>query len=363
MAARAIRPVFSFQLATAAGAEGPSPCAAVSQGAATGTAGARQAGGEGVGVTMDALTWHAPGSSPRRVMIVDDEDLVRASLADMVALSGYQVCGQACDGYEAARLIGSANPDIVLMDIVMPTMDGIEALQIINATRPTCFLVLSAYCSPSLLSKVAQAGAQGYLMKPCRPSDLVPAIETAIAQFERSRLSLEAERIESFFERAWSHVGAGSPLGRALDDALVEACALPGCRPYVLAAKRGSRLRALSVRGLAGVLPGQILGPGDGRLGVALRRKGICRAHIIGAADGQAAVLSLQVPLGGSSLGCLCLFAPEGYSFTRREEVLLRAMARGVAAVLSRTRENRPFAWDTWLNRRLGRTLVARRRR
>ena len=311
---------------------------------------------------MDALTW-TQGSSPRRVMIVDDEDLVRASLADMVELSGYQVCGQAANGYEAARLIGSAHPDIVLMDIMMPTMDGVEALQIINATRPTCSLIISAYCSPGLLEQVTRAGAQGYLMKPFRPSDLVPAIETALAQFERSRLATEVDRIESFFERAWSQASAGSSLCRALEGALVEACGMMDEIGYVLVAKRGARLRALSARGLNGILPGQTLGPADGRLGVALRRKGICRSHLIGAPSDRAAVLSMQVPLGGGALGCLCLLAPEGYSFTPREESLLRAMVRGLTTLLFRVRESRPHAWDMWLDRRLGRAPVARRRR
>ncbi|HHX38788.1 MAG TPA: response regulator [Armatimonadetes bacterium] len=311
---------------------------------------------------MDALTW-TQGSSPRRVMIVDDEDLVRASLADMVELSGYQVCGQAANGYEAARLIGSAHPDIVLMDIMMPTMDGVEALQIINATRPTCSLIISAYCSPGLLEQVTRAGAQGYLMKPFRPSDLVPAIETALAQFERSRLSTEIDRIEAFFERAWSQASAGSSIGRALEGALVEACGLIEETGYVLVVRQGARMRALSVRGVKGISPGQTLGPADGRLGVALQRQGICRSHLIGAPSDQAAVLSLQVALDDGVLGCLCLLAPEGYSFTRREECLLRAMVRGLSTFLFRVRESRPHAWNMWLDRRLGRAPVARRRR
>lgn len=295
-------------------------------------------------------------------MIVDDEDLVRTSLSDMLELAGYQVCGQAPNGYEATRLANSARPDIILIDLVMPVMDGVEALEIINATQPSCALVLSAYCSPSLLEKVSAAGAQGYLMKPCRQADLVPAIETAIAQFRRCRTAIDGERIAGLFDAAWSTIERGASPGPAAERALAAACHLAGHTAFALVMRRGARLQALCARGLTHITRGTFVGPANGPLGRALRAKTLCQHRLVGAPAHATSVLSVPLLMGETFEGCLCLFAPDGHRFSRQEERLVGAAGRALAGLLQRLQSERPHSWSRWLSPETRRTRVLRRR-
>ncbi|NLC59536.1 MAG: response regulator [Armatimonadetes bacterium] len=312
---------------------------------------------------MESAPWLVSGRAPWRVLIVEDEDLVRSILADMVELSGYEVCGQARDGYEATRMVGTTAPDVILMDIMMPTMNGVEALQLINASRPTCAVFLSAYCSPSLLDQVTAAGAQGYLVKPCQPSDLVPAIETAIAQFQRSRVAEEAERIEIRFQRAWAEQRAGGSIGPAVAQALADACGVMGHTAFALAVRRGTRLYTRIAHGVRGIAPGRVLGPADGRLGAALQRQTSCQLRLVGAPTDQTSVLSAPVNAGPAFTGCLYLFAPEGRRFTHREERLISTTAHAAAGLLQRLQASCPQSWQRWLRRQwCGRTIALRRR-
>lgn len=310
---------------------------------------------------MDATAWFARGTSQYRVMVVDDEPLVRASLADMVEIAGYQCCGQASDGYEATRLVHDCNPDVVLMDLFMPTMDGIEALQIINVTRPTCAIVLTAHCSPQLVRDAAAAGAQGYLIKPCRPLDLVPAIETAVAQFERSRVAAECERIDALVGRAWAHIEAGGSPAAAVERALAAACQVIGRPSYALLARRGTRMQVRSARGLRSGVAGSLLGPCSGALGMSLRRAAPCELRLAGAPTEQAAALVAPVLARPALEGCLCLLAPEGTHFSEREGRLAGLAARSVAWLLQRAASERAAAWHRWARPALAPALAGRR--
>lgn len=122
-----------------------------------------------------------------RVIIVDDEALIRMDLKESLTNQGYLVIGDAGDGRSGINLARKLNPDIVIMDIKMPDLDGIEAARILTEERIAPVLLLSAYSQQELLRRATQAGVAGYLVKPFRESDLAPAIEVALARFNEFR--------------------------------------------------------------------------------------------------------------------------------------------------------------------------------
>jgi AmiR/NasT family two-component response regulator len=122
-----------------------------------------------------------------RVIIADDESLIRMDLREMLTNQGYLVVGEVGDGRSAVNLARELRPDIVIMDIKMPDMDGIEAAKILTEERLAPVLLLSAYSQQELVQRARQAGVAGYLVKPFRESDLPPAIEVALARFSEYR--------------------------------------------------------------------------------------------------------------------------------------------------------------------------------
>lgn len=127
-----------------------------------------------------------------RVIIADDESLIRMDLREMLTNLGYLVVGEAGDGRSAVNLARELRPDIVIMDVKMPDMDGIEASRILTEERIAPVLLLSAYSDQGLVQRARQAGVAGYLVKPFRESDLTPAIEVVLARFSEFR-ALERE--------------------------------------------------------------------------------------------------------------------------------------------------------------------------
>lgn len=122
-----------------------------------------------------------------RIIIADDESLIRMDLREMLTNLGYLVIDEAGDGRKAVELARSLKPDIVLMDIKMPEMDGIEAAKILTEEKIAPVLLLSAYSQQELVQRAQEAGVAGYLVKPFRESDLTPAIEVALARFSEFR--------------------------------------------------------------------------------------------------------------------------------------------------------------------------------
>ena len=122
-----------------------------------------------------------------RVIIADDESLIRMDLREMLTNLGYLVVGEVGDGRSAVNLARELRPDIVLMDIKMPDMDGIEAAKMLTEERIAPVLLLSAYSQQELVQRAQQAGVTGYLVKPFRESDLAPAIEVALSRFSEFR--------------------------------------------------------------------------------------------------------------------------------------------------------------------------------
>ncbi len=119
-----------------------------------------------------------------RVIIADDESVIRADLREMLANLNYLVVGEVGDGLSAVNLAREVKPDVVIMDIKMPDMDGIEAARILTREKVAPVLLLTAYSQRELVDRAKDAGVVGYLVKPFREQEVVPAIEIALARFQ-----------------------------------------------------------------------------------------------------------------------------------------------------------------------------------
>jgi AmiR/NasT family two-component response regulator len=132
-----------------------------------------------------------PNPAPR-VLIAEDEALIRLDLAEMLAEEGYDVVGQAEDGETAVALAEELRPDLVILDIKMPRLDGIAAAQRVAALRIAPVVILTAFSQRDLVEQARDAGAMAYVVKPFSMTDLVPAIEMAVSRFaEIKQLELE----------------------------------------------------------------------------------------------------------------------------------------------------------------------------
>jgi response regulator NasT len=119
----------------------------------------------------------------RRVVIAEDEALIRMDLAEMLGEEGYEVVGQAGDGQKAIELARELRPDLVILDVRMPVLDGIAAAEVIAGERIAPVVILTAFSQRDLVTRARDAGAMAYLVKPFQRSDLVPAIEMAVSRF------------------------------------------------------------------------------------------------------------------------------------------------------------------------------------
>jgi response regulator NasT len=124
--------------------------------------------------------------TPYRVVIAEDEALIRLDLKEMLEEPGqdaYVVVGEASDGDTAVRLAAELRPDLVIMDVKMPVMDGISAAEQITARRLAPVVILTAFSQRDLVQRASSAGAMAYLVKPFTKAELVPAIEIAVSRF------------------------------------------------------------------------------------------------------------------------------------------------------------------------------------
>jgi response regulator NasT len=117
-----------------------------------------------------------------RVLIAEDETIIRLDLRGLLERGGFEVCAEARDGEEAVRLASETKPDVALLDVKMPNLDGIEAARRILDERPIPIVMVTAYGERELVARAVEAGVFGYLVKPFRETDLLPAIETARAR-------------------------------------------------------------------------------------------------------------------------------------------------------------------------------------
>lgn len=122
-----------------------------------------------------------------RVIIADDESVIRADLREMLTALGYLVIAEAADGLSALNSARELKPDVVIMDIKMPNMDGIEAARVLTQERIAPVLLLTAYSQRDLVDRAKEAGVVGYLVKPFREQEIGPAIDIALARFQEFR--------------------------------------------------------------------------------------------------------------------------------------------------------------------------------
>jgi two-component system, response regulator PdtaR len=147
----------------------------------------------------------SPTSQPaaaRTVLVAEDEALIRMDLVEMLAEEGYDVVGEAGDGARAVELAEELRPDLVILDVKMPVLDGIAAAERIAGQRIAPVVILTAFSQRELVERARDAGAMAYLVKPFTQTDLVPAIEMAVSRFaELSMLEAEVadltERLET----------------------------------------------------------------------------------------------------------------------------------------------------------------------
>jgi response regulator NasT len=121
------------------------------------------------------------------VIIADDESVIRADLRETLTTLGYLVVGEAGDGQSAVNSARELKPDIVIMDIKMPQMDGIDAAKVLTQERIAPVLLLTAYSQRDLVDRAKEAGVVGYLVKPFREQEIGPAIDIALTRFQEFR--------------------------------------------------------------------------------------------------------------------------------------------------------------------------------
>jgi response regulator NasT len=129
------------------------------------------------------VTDSSAAPKPLRVVVAEDETLIRLDLVEMLREEGYDVVGEAGDGESAVRLAEELRPDLVMLDVKMPVLDGISAAERIAAARIAPVVMLTAFSQRELVERARDAGAMAYLVKPFTQGDLVPAIELAVTRY------------------------------------------------------------------------------------------------------------------------------------------------------------------------------------
>lgn len=132
--------------------------------------------------------------SAPRILVAEDEAIIRLDLVETLVEAGYEVVGETGRGDDALRLVEELNPDLAILDVRMPGLDGIEVAREIVAQRSAAVLILTAFGQRELVERAATAGALAYLVKPWQRSDLIPAIEMALAR-HRELLELSEEKL------------------------------------------------------------------------------------------------------------------------------------------------------------------------
>ena len=141
-------------------------------------------------------------ASRRRVVVAEDESLIRIDVVETLEDNGFEVVAEAADGEKAVALVEELRPDLVVMDVKMPLLDGISAAEIITRKRLAPVVLLTAFSQRELVERAAEAGALAYVVKPFTPNDLIPAIEVALSRATQiealeDEISDLAERLET----------------------------------------------------------------------------------------------------------------------------------------------------------------------
>ena len=121
-------------------------------------------------------------SAAKRVLVAEDETLIRLDIVETLTAAGYDVVGEAADGQEAIDLAMELEPDVCVLDVKMPKVEGITAAEEILKEIPTAIVMLTAFSQKELVQRAAEVGAMAYVTKPFGPSDLIPAVEIALSR-------------------------------------------------------------------------------------------------------------------------------------------------------------------------------------
>jgi len=132
------------------------------------------------------------GEPPRRVIVAEDESLIRMDIVEILTDNGFDVVGEAGDGEAAVQLATELRPDLVVMDVKMPKLDGISAAERLSKNHIAPVVLLTAFSQKELVERASEAGALAYVVKPFTPNDLLPAIEIALARYQQI-IALESE--------------------------------------------------------------------------------------------------------------------------------------------------------------------------
>ena len=151
-----------------------------------------------------------------RILIAEDEAIIRLDLKEMLEEEGIEVVGEASDGEAAMRLARETNPDLVILDIKMPGMDGLTAAEKVVEEDLAAVLILTAFSQKDLVKRAADAGAMGYLVKPFQKSDLMPAIEIALAR--HSELQAVKKESSDLTEQLETRKVVDRAKGKLMDD-------------------------------------------------------------------------------------------------------------------------------------------------
>ena len=142
-----------------------------------------------------------PGAKTR-VIVAEDESLIRIDIVEILRDNGFDVVGEAADGEKAVALAEELRPDVVVMDVKMPLLDGISAAEILTKRHIAPVVLLTAFSQRELVERAAEAGALAYVVKPFTPNDLIPAIDIALTRYQQitaleDEISDLSERLET----------------------------------------------------------------------------------------------------------------------------------------------------------------------
>jgi response regulator NasT len=186
-----------------------------------------------------------------RVVIAEDEAIIRLDLKETLEEEGYEVVGETGRGDDAVELVRSLRPDLAILDIKMPGMDGLEVARIVNDERICGVLILTAFSQREVVEQARDAGALAYLVKPFQKSDLIPAIEVAIGRFRE--LQTLASEVDSLAEQIEARKVIDRAKGILIDrHGLSEGDAFTFIQRTAMSER--TRMRAVAERVLAGEL-------------------------------------------------------------------------------------------------------------
>lgn len=194
------------------------------------------------------------GKAPLRLVVAEDEAIIRLDLVEMLREEGYEVVGEASRGDDAIEVVRSTNPDLALFDVKMPGLDGISAARALAEAGGCGVVILTAFSQRELIAEASEAGVLGYLVKPFQKAELIAAIEVC-AQRQKERLALAAE-IRSLEDRLAARVLIDRAKAALMAEGMDEAAAFATIQRRAMDERTSMRAVAASLLGESGPVVG-----------------------------------------------------------------------------------------------------------